>query len=86
MGKSRFRRKEKLAYIEAYREIYQQILANGECVSLKQLAVNGHDLIAAGRKPGKELGELLERLLLLVLNDPKQNTKEILLQKAAEWE
>ena len=48
--------------------------------SLKTLAVNGSDLIAAGMKPGKKIGEKLEELLELVIDDPDMNTKEKLLQ------
>ena len=33
------------------------------CFSMKQLAVSGKDLMAAGMKPGPELGRVLNRLL-----------------------
>lgn len=39
-----------------------EIRQRGDCVSLKELAVTGADLIQAGMKPGKELGETLKRL------------------------
>ena len=55
-----------------------EIRQRGDCVSLKELAVTGADLIQAGMKPGKELGETLKRLLELVLEHPEWNTKEIL--------
>ena len=38
-------------------------------------------LIASGMKPGKEIGEKLEELLKLVIEDPKLNTKEELLKR-----
>ena len=50
-------------------------------MSLKTLAVTGSDLIAAGMKPGKELGVTLQRLLELVLEEPSFNTKERLLEE-----
>ena len=50
-----------------------------QCLSLKELAVNGKDLMALGMKPGREIGETLEKLLLLVLENPEYNTKEYLL-------
>ena len=40
-------------------EIYRDVLEKKECVSVKMLAVNGRDLIAAGMKPGPEMGEML---------------------------
>ena len=52
-----------------------------QCVSLKTLAVTGSDLIAAGMKPGKELGDMLQKLLEMVLEEPSLNTKDQLLEK-----
>ncbi len=85
MGKSSAYRKEMLDYIDAYQQMYESILKKGECISLKTMAVTGADLIACGIRPGREMGELLEYLLSLVLEQPEKNTKEFLLQKAAEW-
>ncbi|MFR7900369.1 MAG: hypothetical protein ACLU6Y_11480 [Ruminococcus sp.] len=42
---------------------WEEIVEKGECVSMKGLAVTGSDLIAAGMKPGKEMGEVLHELL-----------------------
>lgn len=61
--------------------IYQEILAQGQCVSLKTLAVTGKDLIQAGMKPGKEMGTVLEELLQHVLEYPEDNQKERLLER-----
>ncbi len=36
--------------------LWQEILASGDCLRMKDMAVNGGDLIAAGMKPGKEMG------------------------------
>ena len=49
---------------------------------MKELAVSGSDLIAIGIKPGKEIGEILNRLLEMVIEDPELNQKEILLEKS----
>lgn len=51
-------------------------------LSLKSLAVNGRDLMAAGIPAGKELGRILNELLDCVLEDPKMNEKERLLETA----
>ncbi|MGH7520148.1 MAG: CCA tRNA nucleotidyltransferase [Gemmatimonadales bacterium] len=50
-------------------------------LALKDLAVKGDDLIAAGVRPGPEVGEVLARLLEEVLEDPTRNTKEYLLSR-----
>lgn len=51
-------------------------------LSLKDLAVNGKDLISAGIPAGKKLGEILKNLFQQVLEDPGKNTKEKLLSAA----
>ena len=50
-------------------------------LELKDLAVRGDDLIAAGVRPGPDVGETLARLLEEVLEDPQRNTKEYLLSR-----
>jgi len=50
-------------------------------LALKDLAVKGDDLIAAGVRPGPDVGETLARLLDEVMEDPSRNTKEYLLSR-----
>jgi tRNA nucleotidyltransferase (CCA-adding enzyme) len=71
-----------LEKLELARRLYREILVKQECVSLKELAVNGKDLIEIGYKPGRELGETLNRLLEAVIENPQLNEKETLLAKA----
>ena len=56
------------------------ILQNGDCYSLKQMAVKGSDLLKLGYK-GVEVGKKLQELLEIVLHNPSLNTKDYLLQK-----
>ncbi|MDR2043428.1 MAG: HD domain-containing protein [Clostridium sp.] len=79
-----YQRQEKLEKLERFQEIYEGVLWRKDCVSLKSLAVSGKDLLAFGRRPGKELGETLERLLELVLDHPECNEREYLLKQALE--
>lgn len=80
LAQSICKRAEKLANLEKGIQLYEEIVAEGQCVSLKTLAVTGADLIAAGMKPGKEIGETLQKLLTHVLDHPQDNQKEILLK------
>ena len=80
LAQSEYRREEKQQEVENVRKVYEQILNNQDCLSLKELAVCGKDLIESGIKPGKELGELLQKLLEHVLEVPEDNQKEILLK------
>ena len=68
------------------REAVRRIRQRGDCVSLKELAVSGRDLMAAGMKPGKAVGATLQYLLSQVLEDPEKNKKDVLLALAAERE
>lgn len=76
-----FEDKEGLAGIERLEALYESILERGDCLSLKTLALSGRDLIAAGQKPGKEIGEILAWCLELVLEHPEYNTKESLFEQ-----
>ncbi|BBF44537.1 tRNA nucleotidyltransferase [Lachnospiraceae bacterium KM106-2] len=75
---------EKLKVLEEAKIIYKGILERKECLTLKELSVNGGDLIALGLKPGKQLGEILNELLQRVLVDPELNKKEVLLSLVDE--
>ena len=57
-------------------------MAKQDALSLKDLAVNGRDLIAEGIPAGKELGRILKELLDCVIEDPAMNEKERLLEVA----
>lgn len=79
MAQSPYRREEKLEKVDRWQQLYEEMKAKRQCVSLKELAVTGADLIAAGIAPGKEIGELLQMLLERVLENPECNTREQLL-------
>jgi tRNA nucleotidyltransferase (CCA-adding enzyme) len=57
------------------------IRAAKDPLTLKDLAVTGDDLLAAGVRPGPDVGETLQRLLAEVLEDPARNTKQYLLSR-----
>lgn len=79
LAKNQYKRQEKLGFIDLYERLYQEIMDKRQCLTLKDLAVTGNDLIAIGMKPGKGIGEMLNRLLMHVLEHPEDNTTEILL-------
>ena len=62
------------------RALSGEIRRDGDCLDLKSLAVKGRDVMDAGVKPGKAVGEALAVLLELVLEDPSRNTRDYLLQ------
>lgn len=85
LAQSLYMREKKLENIKEIEEIYQQILESGQCVTLKELAVKGSDLIGLGIERGPRIGETLNRLLEIVLEEPEKNQKEQLLEAAGKW-
>jgi putative nucleotidyltransferase with HDIG domain len=62
----------------------EEVMEKSRAFSIKELAISGKDLIAAGIPTGKIMGVLLRELLETVLDDPEQNTKDKLLEIAGK--
>ena len=75
---------DKLKDNPSKKDLYEDVLASEECVTLKDLAVNGSILMEEGFPKGKQMGEILKALLEEVLEDPEKNQKDILLRIAKE--
>ena len=75
---------ERLEEVKQLRILKNQIMEEHNCFSLKDLAVNGRDLIRLGFVPGPEIGQVLHTLLDQVIEDPEKNTKETLYALAKE--
>ncbi|MBR1638703.1 MAG: HD domain-containing protein [Treponema sp.] len=60
----------------------ENVKSEKNALSLKDLAVNGRDLMSIGIPAGKELGRILNGLLECVIEDPLMNTKDKLLEVA----
>ena len=84
-AQSDYLRQEKMEKIRQWEKLYEEVKARNQCVSLKNLEVKGADLIQIGWKPGKELGEMLQKLLELVLDYPEYNNREKLLEEAKKY-
>lgn len=80
-AQSDYKKEEKLRYVDDYEQVYEQILEKNQCLSMKDLAVDGSDLLAAGIPQGKAIGEKLHGLFELVLEEPSRNTREYLLSQ-----
>ena len=79
LAQSGYKKEEKLHYVDAYEAVYEQIIESKQCLTIKELAVDGSDLLAAGIPQGKAIGAKLQELLELVLEQPERNTKAFLL-------
>ena len=85
LAQSAYMRKEKLQNVDQLEQYYRQIMEEEQCLSLKDLAVTGKDLMEDGMQPGRELGQVLQYLLECVLESPEKNRRDILLELAREW-
>ena len=72
--------RDRLAELDALRTRAEEILAQGQCLSLKDLAVDGRDVIAAGIAPGPEVGRTLNALLERAVSGEVENQREVLLE------
>ncbi|NBI66030.1 HD domain-containing protein [Pseudoflavonifractor sp. 60] len=79
MGQAYEKVQGRLAELEEMRALAEKIVAQGQCFSLKDLAVNGRDVIAAGIAPGPEVGRVLSGLLERVVSGELPNQRERLL-------
>ena len=70
--------------IRAVEAIYETILSRRDCLTVADLAINGNDLIAAGAKPGKEIGKILDIALMAVLEEPSLNDHDLLMMYASQ--
>lgn len=65
--------------------VLDYVLSKEQCFSLKQLAINGRDLIEAGIPQTKEMGVILNTLLEMVIDGELDNDRDSLLKKADEF-
>lgn len=77
---------QKLNYLDEVINIWEDVKLHQDCLSLKELAVTGKDLIAMGMQPGPGLGQMLQKLLEDVLEFPEHNTREYLLEAVQRME
>ncbi len=75
---------EKLKRINSAMSIYRQVIASNQPYRISDLVVNGSDLMKAGYKQGREIGDTLKSLLDEVIIDPELNTRSRLIRRAAE--
>ena len=75
---------ERLAGYEQIRSIIAQIEQKKECFSLKDLKINGDDLISLGIPRGKQIGIILNALLCEVMDGRLENEEQALKSRAAQ--
>ena len=74
----------RLARLAQWEALLDQVVEEGDCLSLRDLAVKGEDLLALGFAAGPELGATLRHLLEEVVEGRLENHREVLLAAARE--
>ncbi len=74
---------EENVYFDKCAETARELIRQGECMSLRQLAVNGNDMISLGLS-GRDIGSALDTLLGLVIDETLANEKESLIAYTKE--
>lgn len=85
MAKNPLHFPEKKKLIDSAHRIYKEILAERQPYLISHLAVNGKDLIRLGYKPGKEIGDVLKKLIDEVIINPSFNSRDYLLKAAKDF-
>lgn len=70
---------------EEFVKQFKHQLEKGACVRIKDLSVKGNDLIDAGIKKGKEIGDIIDKLLCEVIENRCPNSKKELLELALSF-
>lgn len=80
LAQSELHKQEKLELLDKITTLVEAVREESQCVTAKELAISGKDLIELGMKPSKSMGEMIEWLLDQVVDCPEYNTKEKLLE------
>ena len=83
-AQSELARERMLDSLDRSEAMLAQLLAERQAFTLKDLAIDGRDLLARGVPPGRELGARLRRALDAVLDGTAENEREALLRLAME--
>lgn len=78
LAQSEYQREEKLEHIKRMEQLYEEIKASEDCLTVRDLKLDGTELRKLGVEPGRQMGEILKKLLEDVLENPEHNTKEYL--------
>lgn len=74
--------KERLEKVDVMESLMKEILEEHQCFQLKDMAINGSDLIRIGVPEGKQIGQILHSLFELVLMEQCENERDVLIEQA----
>ena len=75
---------QRLPVIDREEHIFSELLAEGSCTSVRDLAIGGRELLSLGIPSGPGIGRVLNALLEEVTDESLPNEREALLRRAEE--
>lgn len=66
-------------------EILEEVVAESQCFSMKDMHINGEDVMALGVPEGRQVGDILKKLLDDVICDRLENDHTLLIEAAKEY-
>ena len=79
MAKEKETSKKNAEYLEKIRAVFNEIIDNKECYCIKQLDINGNDIINLGKFPTEKTGNVLDFVLKAVIEEKVQNKNDKLI-------
>lgn len=67
------------------RAVAMTIMDEQQCFQVKDLAINGRDILALGVEPGPKVGEILDHLLNKVIEEELENDRDALIEEAKRY-
>ena len=83
-AQSDYHKEQKEQVLNETKRLFEEIIEEKNCLSIKELKINGKDLMNMGVPQGKEIGEILSWLLDQVLEQPELNERETLTELVRE--
>lgn len=66
-------------------DVAKEVIEQAQCFTLKDLAINGNDILSLGVEPGPRVGKVLNYLLDQVLDGILENIHELLVEEAKRF-
>lgn len=82
LAQSNYMQDKKIKVLDETLAIYQEVKKNHDCLTIKDLNIDGVTLIRNGIPAGKRMGTILEKLLDMVIEEPKLNQRPVLIELA----
>lgn len=81
-GKSDYSKEHTTPILTKLQQMYEEIMEAGDCVSMRDMQIGGKDIIGLGVERGNKVGEVLEKLFDMVIQNPELNDRDKLIELA----